>query len=113
VIPELSPELLDFTSHELGVQRDRLTPEASLVHDLGVDGADGWEYMAAFGEHFGVDMSGFQAGLHFGPEAGCNPLIWIWWLATRSWPRLIPITIADLQAAAQQGQWETPKRPAA
>ena len=108
----LSDEIAAFVSQELGVRLARLTREARLAQDLGVDGTDGWEFMAAFGNRFEVDMAEFQAGLHFGPEAGGNPLVWFWWFITRSWPKHIPITLLDLEDAVRVGRWETPHRPA-
>ena len=68
--------------------------------------------MEAFASRYGVDMSAFDASLHFGPEAGGNPFVWLWWSVTRSWPRMVPVTIADLAAAAHSSRWVTPDRPA-
>jgi acyl carrier protein len=101
-----------FAADCLGCDLNRVTADASLFHDLGVDGADGWEFMEAFGSRYGVDMSAFDASLHFGPEAGGNPFVWLWWSVTRSWPRMVPVTIADLAAAAHSSRWVTPDRPA-
>jgi len=101
-----------FAADRLGCDRNRVTADASLFHDLGVDGADGWEFMEAFGTRFGVDMAAFDASVHFGPEAGGNPFVWLWWTVTRSWPRMVPITVADLAAAAHSARWATPDRPA-
>ena len=97
-----------FTAKEVGRDVQEIRLETSLFHDLGVDGADGWEFVEAFGKRFDVDTSGFEAGLHFGPEAAGNPFVWLWWLITDTWPKMIPITIADLVAAARSGRWQTP-----
>ena len=56
--------------------------------------------MDAFGARFGVDKSAFEPSLHFGPEAGGNPFVWLRWDLTRAWPWMAPITVADLAAAA-------------
>ena len=108
---ELFESVRRFAADELGCDVDRVRAESSLFHDLGVDGADGCEFMEAFGSRFGVDMSRFDACLHFGPEAGGNPFVWLQWTITRSWPRMVPITIADLAAAAHSARWATPDRP--
>ena len=102
---ELFESVRQFVAVELGVRANRIAPESSLGRDLGVDGADGWELMEAFGLRFGVDMSEFCASDHFGPEAGGNPFVWLWWTVTRSWPKLVPITMLDLAAAARAGRW--------
>jgi acyl carrier protein len=100
-----------FAADRLRCDLGQVTADASLYHDLGVDGADGWEFMQAFGARFGVDVSAFEASLHFGPEAGGNPVVWLWWGLTGSRPRMVPITIADLTAAARSARWATPDRP--
>lgn len=100
-----------FAAETFGVHAKRITPDTTLAGDLGVDGADGWEFIAAFGARFGVDLSAFQASRHFGPEAGPNPFVWLWWVLTHSRPRLDPITFADLTAFARAGRWAIPDHP--
>jgi acyl carrier protein len=96
---------------KMAVRMEQLTPTPRLQHDIGVDGADGWELMAEIGESFGVDLSEFQADLHFGPDGGGNPISALVVLLFRpKWARLIPITIGDLVAAARSGRWQTPHR---
>jgi hypothetical protein len=109
---ELFEDIAAFAAQQLGVHHSRLAPDVRLQHDLGVDGADGWKFMAAFGTRFSVDMTRFEANRHFGPETGGQPLLWLWWSITRSWPRHVPITVADLVAAARAGRWDTPTRAA-
>jgi uncharacterized protein DUF1493 len=109
---ELFESVRRFAADKLGCDIQRLSAETSLFHDLGVDGADGWEFMDAFGARFSVDMSAFDASGHFGPEAGGNPFVWLWWRVTRSLPQMVPITIADLAASAHSARWATPDRPA-
>jgi acyl carrier protein len=96
---------------ELPARFEQLTPDTSLFHHLGVDGADGWEFMETFSERFGVDISEFEPRRHFGPEAGCNPIVALVVLVFRpQWSRFIPITVADLVEAAQSRKWKTPDR---
>ncbi len=42
--------------NELGVDPDKVTPEASFVEDLGADSLDTVELVMAFEEEFGVDI---------------------------------------------------------
>ena len=110
----LSTELIAFVREELRPSRRTvLGPDTRLLHDLHIDGADGWEFIAAFGDRFAVDLSDFTADLHFGPEAGPNLLYWLWWTLTANWPKHIPITLGDLEAAKTSGRWRTPARAAA
>lgn len=115
-MPDLDSSVLDFVADFTGVERDRLSPASTLLGDLGVDGADGWELIEAFGQRFQVDLTGFRADRHFGPE--CFPIympfVWLWWLA--SWPfrkaqtaeesaGLQAIRVSDLIAAAKERRW--------
>jgi hypothetical protein len=110
---ELEVEVKRLIVQELPARFERLTADTSLFHDLGVDGADGWEFMESFGQRFGVDISEFESTLHFGPEAGCNPVVAL--VVLMIWPlrtKFIPITVRDLVEAARSRKWRTPDREA-
>ena len=100
----LAPELLEFVAHELRVQPSRLRATTSL-RELGVDGDDGIELLAAFATRFSVNLSGFDASLHFGPEAGFSPIAWLWLSINGTRSRLRPIHLADLQRSIDLGRW--------
>lgn len=42
--------------NELGVEAEKVTPEASFVEDLGADSLDTVELVMAFEEEFGIDI---------------------------------------------------------
>ena len=42
--------------NELGVEADKVTPEASFVEDLGADSLDTVELVMAFEEEFGMEI---------------------------------------------------------
>ena len=42
--------------NELGVEAEKVTPEASFVEDLGADSLDTVELVMAFEEQFGIDI---------------------------------------------------------
>ncbi len=42
--------------NELGVEADKITPEASFVEDLGADSLDTVELVMAFEEEFSIDI---------------------------------------------------------
>ena len=108
-----SDRLLDFVATELNVERSRLRPTTRLQRDLGVDGDDGYDLLVAFSKVFSVDLTGIDLGRYFGPEAGPNPLVWLRWLVTLSWPKSVPITLQDLQASVNAGHWVPPSHGAA
>ena len=116
-MPALDDSVMDFGSEVTGVKRARLTSASTLLGDLGIDGADGWELIESFGQRFQVDLAQFQADRHFGPEGlpVYAPFLWLWCLV--SWPfcrgqtpeeraGLKPIQISDLIAAARERRWK-------
>ena len=108
--------VMDFVADFTGAKRQRLTPASTLLGDLGVDGADGWELIESFGRAFRVDLSDFRADRHFGPEGSppYAPLLWFKWLILWPFQRkqspevragLTPIRISDLISAAREKKW--------
>jgi acyl carrier protein len=94
--------------------RGPLSPDTSLLKDLGMDGTGAGEFVEAFSEEFDVDMSEFEFDKHFGPEAGITPihlLIFLFVLVGRIFKKdldlsgLIPITLGDLVSAAEAKKW--------
>ena len=112
----LDDNITDFVAEFTGVARERLSPDVTLLGDLGVDGADGWELIAAFGQRFEVNLSSFQPERHFGPEGLPlhAPLEWLccllsWSFRKRQTPEeragLDAIRISDLMASAREKRW--------
>jgi hypothetical protein len=105
--PETLQAVREFVSVEIGVPAARIKPESRLLHDLGVDGDDAGDLLQHFSARFHVDISAFQFSRHFGPEAGWNPLYFIYrcLFARRREPDDLPVTIQDLAEAAEAGVW--------
>ena len=112
----IDQSVMDFVADFIGVKRERLTPDLSLLGDLGVDGADGWELIEKFGLKFQVDLSGFRADRHFGPEGLpiYAPFVWLWLLVSLPFRKrrsaedeagLKPIRVRDLILAAKNRRW--------
>ena len=101
----IDDSLKEFLSAHLSVNSSRLQPETRLNQDLGVDGDDGLEFMVAFSNRFSVEMSAFDPSMYFGPECSGNPLMYLWWFITRTWPKYKPITLSDLQSSINSGVW--------
>jgi acyl carrier protein len=51
----------DIIVEELGVERDKLTPEASFMEDLGADSLDTVELVMAFEKEFDIDIPDEEA----------------------------------------------------
>ena len=63
-------QVRQLVARKMGVREDKITMDTRLGRDLGMDGADAWEFLDDFCEEFGVDMTDFPLGSYFGPEAG-------------------------------------------
>ena len=51
----------DIIAEELGVEREKLTPEASFMEDLGADSLDTVELVMAFEKKFDIDIPDEEA----------------------------------------------------
>ena len=51
-------KIKDIIEKELGVEREKLTPEASFIEDLGADSLDTVELIMAFEEEFKDEIKG-------------------------------------------------------
>ena len=128
----LLERLKALISERQGVPEHEIWPSSRLAEDLGMAGADGWEFVESFAETFGVGIARFRSDPHFGPEAG-SPIVGIilgavavagsislWtipvsivglvvgyrWLSRRS-ARSGPytITVSDLMEYVEAGEW--------
>jgi acyl carrier protein len=107
----LTEDVKAFIASELSVKLDRLTLASRLMHDLHIDGADGWELVEAFAQKFDVDISEFEPARHFGPEAGRNPISYLTYrIFLPESLSSVQITIGDLVDAARSHKWRTPDR---
>ena len=53
---QLEEKVKDIIVEELGVERDKLTSDASFMEDLGADSLDTVELVMAFEEEFGCEI---------------------------------------------------------
>ncbi|MHC4235217.1 MAG: acyl carrier protein [Planctomycetota bacterium] len=60
-ISELEEKVRDIIVEELGVEREKLTDEASFIEDLGADSLDTVELVMAFEKEFDIDMPDEEA----------------------------------------------------
>jgi hypothetical protein len=105
---DLYDHLVALVATHTGRKKDTIQLNSRLFHDLGVDGADADNLLAAVRDTFAIDFSRFDFDRHFGPELPFNPFSWLWCFlfdreqlnaAGTAWKK-VPITVADLYAAA-------------
>ena len=58
---ELETKVKDIIAEELGVEREKLTNEASFMEDLGADSLDTVELVMAFEKEFEIDIPDEEA----------------------------------------------------
>jgi len=58
---ELEEKVINIIVEELGVERDKVTNEASFMEDLGADSLDTVELVMAFEKEFDVDIPDEEA----------------------------------------------------
>ncbi len=58
---QLEDKVKDIIAEELGVERDKLTTEASFMEDLGADSLDTVELVMAFEKEFDIDIPDEEA----------------------------------------------------
>ncbi|MEK7667907.1 MAG: acyl carrier protein [Gemmatimonadota bacterium] len=58
---ELETKVKDIIAEELGVEREKLTSEASFMEDLGADSLDTVELVMAFEEEFDIEIPDEEA----------------------------------------------------
>ena len=63
-MPDLQDKVKDIIVEELGVEREKLTNEASFMEDLGADSLDTVELVMAFEKEFNIDIPDEDAEKH-------------------------------------------------
>ena len=58
---DVEQKVKDIIINELGVEPEKVTPEASFVEDLGADSLDTVELVMAFEEEFGLEIPDEEA----------------------------------------------------
>ena len=96
----------------------KFTPDTQVSNDLGIDGDDGVELIAAFCKEFNIqNASEIDLTRHFVPE-GCNSFGIFVFLSYPMFDREklrerpdgdIPITLRDLVKSAEAKRWIPPK----
>ncbi|MGR3715148.1 MAG: DUF1493 family protein [Thermohalobaculum sp.] len=109
-----------LVSGQSGVPETEITLETRLFEDLGMDGDDGAELLAAFGDEFGVDIRGLAPNNYFNDEttftgyslmipviAFLSPVFRAW--VERASRGLRALSVRDLVASARARRWIAPQ----
>ncbi len=108
-----------LVSGHSGVRASEITLETRLFEDLGMDGDDGAEFLAAFGDEFGVDIGRIAPSNYFNDESsftGYSLMIPVAAFLSpafrvrveRASRGLRALSVRDLVASARAGRWITP-----
>ncbi len=104
-------DVVAFVAQNCGVATQAVSRDTRLQVDLGVDGADAAELMEEFANRFRVDLSEFEFDRHFSPEAGFNPIVWLYYRLVKPQAlRFESVSVHDLVDAARNGKWEYGQR---
>lgn len=99
---DISDEVKFFISTHLSVPLKKIKDNASLFHDLGVDGDDAQEFMVEYSRKFDVDIDGINFEQYFGDESSGNPLSFLTELFTKSsYKDLKRLEVMDLIKAVE------------
>jgi acyl carrier protein len=109
-----------LVSGQSGVPVEEITLETRLFEDLRMDGDDGVEFLTAFGDEFGVDISPVAPLNYFNDEstfAGYSLMIPVIAFISpafrarveRAARGLRALSVRDLVAIARAGSWITPQ----
>ena len=52
----VAERVIEIVAEQLGVDKEKITPETSFVNDLGADSLDTVELVMAFEEEFGIEI---------------------------------------------------------
>ena len=55
-VASVQERVIDIVASQLGVDKEKVTPETSFVNDLGADSLDTVELVMAFEEEFGIEI---------------------------------------------------------
>ncbi len=108
---EIFARVKAFVAKHSLIAEEKLTSDAQLLDDLGIDGDDAFEFIEAFGEEFGMqDMNDFHFEAYFFPENYGSSMSFLYHLLfDRKGLQRAPITLRGLAESAEAKRWISPK----
>ena len=98
-------QIRQLLARQMGVRENKVTMATRLRHDLGMDGADAWEFLDAFCEEFSVDMTYFPHDSYFGGEMVFSFVDMYYLLFNRSKLKKRELTVRELVALTETKRW--------
>lgn len=111
-----------LVSAQSGVPEAEISLETRLLEDLGIDGDDGLDFLAAFADEFGVDLASVAPLNYFNEEGAFTGHATLVPVAARLSPAfrarlrraargMRSLRLRDLVASARAGRWIRPPLP--
>ena len=98
-------QVRQLLARQMGVRENKVTMDTRLRHDLGMDGADAWEFLDAFCEEFSVDLTDFPHDSYFGGEMVFTFMDLYNFLFDRSKLKMRELTVRELVALTETKRW--------
>lgn len=96
---QIAKRVIAIVAHNRGVKPSAIRLDSDLYKDLGLTGDDIADLFGELYQRLEIDFAGLNFGRHFTSEARH-------WFPGGHWKRQrIPVTIADLVAAAKSKKW--------
>jgi len=92
--------VVDLIHRHRNEPRHKISLDTELGDDLLIDGDDARDLLVDFAKEFEVDIRNFDFDAYFGPEAGFNPFVWLYWKVTGKSHTFKPLTVRALVIAA-------------
>lgn len=104
---EIFERIKEFTRKESFVNDVTLTRETKLEDDLGISGADGVEFVVAYGKAFNVNVSNFKADDYFEAEGGqfISKIAELLMGRREYHPKRKELTLGDLEVGVIKGEF--------
>ncbi len=100
-------EVVSVLVRRTGLSPERMTPEARLVQDLGLDGDDAVDALLEISDKCSMDISGFEPSLYFRSEPTLLSLFpFLPSQKKRASPKQT-LTVGELTHAARQGRLQS------
>jgi acyl carrier protein len=102
-------DVLKLISEESGVSVFDISPESTLLGDLGIDGDDAWSLLESCSENFGLNLKNFKFQAHFRNEPCFKGPLYFFRKLKLGDEHLAAkkekITVASLIQACKNGSW--------
>jgi acyl carrier protein len=96
---------LKLIANSQSLKIEELTPETTLVSDLGIAGDDFYDVISLLSKTYGTDFSEFPIEETAGLEGSFNPFAYVWRKIMGNTKKTRDATLLELFDAIQAGKW--------